>query len=109
MSNEKYTFNEIVDMVTDAMSDWFDNLDEKDIPQPALATIIMAEAMNNLKMAGYCQHNISGIVNDATQQHIDMNAYMTKEEGTEPFPNECEHDDTPSFLEVMEPLSKRLN
>ena len=108
MSNEKYTYDELVNIVIDTMSDWFDNLDDEDIPQPALAIMVMSEAMNNLKEAGYCQHNISSMVKDAVDQHIEMNVDIAKEEGTEPFPNECEHE-KPSFLEVTEPISKRLN
>ena len=74
MTNKKYNFHELVSMVSDTMSDWFDNLDEEDIPQPALAIMVMSEAMNNLKMAGYCQHDISSMVKHATHQHIEMNA-----------------------------------
>ena len=48
------------------------------------------------------------MVTEAVDLYIDMEVFFAKEEGTEPFPNECEHDRA-SFLEAMKPISKKLN
>ena len=109
MSDKKYTYDELVNIVIDTMSDWFDNLDDEDTGHPVLGIMIMSEAMNNLKEAGYCQHDTIDMVTHAVDQYIDIEESYAKENGTEPFPIECEHDDRPSFLEVMEPISKRIN
>ena len=109
MSDKKYTYDELVNIVVDTMADWFDNLDDEDTAHPVLGIMIMTEAMNNLKDGGYCQHHISDMVTDAVDQYTDMEVDFAKEEGRKPFPIECEHDDKPSFLKVMEPISKRVN
>ena len=108
MSNKKYTYDELVNMVTDTMYDWFDNLDDEDTAHPVLGMMIMSEAMSNLKMAGYCQHDTVDMVSNAIDLHIDVEKSYAQEHGTEPFPNECEHDRA-SFLEAMKPISKKLN
>ena len=109
MSDKKYNYDEMIHIVIDTMSDWFDNYEDKEIAHPGLGILIMSEAMNNLKHSGYCQLDISDMVTTAVDQFIDMEVSFAKEEGTKPFPNEYEHDDRPSFLEVMEPISKRIN
>ena len=109
MSDKKYNYDEMIHIVIDTMSDWFDNYEDKEIAHPGLGILIMSEAMNNLKHSGYCQLGISDMVTTAVDQFIDMEVSFAKEEGTKPFPNEYEHDDRPSFLEVMEPISKRIN
>ncbi len=109
MSDKKYNYDEMIRIVVDTMSDWFDNYEDEEIAHPGLGILIMTEAMNNLKEGGYCQHNISGMVQDAVDQYIEMEESFAKEEDREPFPLECEHEDKPSFLEIMEPISKRIN
>jgi hypothetical protein len=49
------------------------------------------------------------MVSNAVDLHIDMEVDLAKEEGRKPFNVECEHDGQPTFLEVMEPISKRVN
>jgi len=110
MSDKKYNYDEMINIVVDKMSDWFDNYEDEDekLAHPALGILIMTEAMNNLKER-YCQHDISDMVSTAVDQYIAMEVDLANEEGREPFDYECEHDDKPSFLEVMEPISKRIN
>jgi len=108
MSDKKYNYDEMIHIVVDTMSDWFENYEDEEMDHPALGILIMTEAMNELKEL-YCQHDISDMVTTAIDQHIDMEVGLAKEEGREPFDDECEHDDKPTFLEVMEPISKRLN
>ena len=72
MSNKKYTYDELVNMVTDTMYDWFDNLEDDAMDHSALAAMIMSEAMNNLQMAGYCQHDTVDMVSNAIDLHIDV-------------------------------------
>ena len=109
MSDKKYNYDEMINIVVDKMSDWFDNYEDEEIAHPVLGIMIMTEAMNNLKEGGYCQHHISDMVTDAVDQYIAMEVDLANEEGRESFDYECEHDDKPSFLEVMEPISKRIN
>ena len=109
MSDKKYNHDEMINKVVDTMSDWFDNFKDEELSHPALGIVIMSEVMNNLKMEGYCQHDISDMVTDAIDEFIDVEVSFSKEEGIEPFPIECDHNDRPSFLEVMEPISKRVN
>ena len=109
MSDKNYNYDEMINIVVDTMSDWFDNYEDEEMAHPALGILVLTEAMNNLKECGYCQHDISSMVQDAVDQYIDMEVSYAKDHGTKPFPIECKHDDKPSFLEVMEPISKRLN
>ena len=109
MSDKKYNSDEMINKVVDTMSDWFDNFKDAELSHPALGIVIMSEVMNNLKMEGYCQHDISDMVTDAIDEFIDVEVDLANEEGRKPFDYECEHDDKPSFLKVMEPISKRLN
>ena len=83
--------------------------EDKEIAHPGLGILIMSEAMNNLKHGGYCQHDISDMVTTPVDQFIDMEVSFAKEDGTEPFSIDCHHVDSPSFLEVMKPISKRVN
>ena len=108
MSDEEHNYDEMINIVVDTMSDWFENFEDEEMDHPALGILIMTEAMNNLKES-YCQHNISDMVTTAIDQHIDMEVDLANEEGRKPFDDECEHDDKPTFPEVMEPISKRLN
>ena len=108
MSDEKYNYHEMINIVVDTMSDWFDNYEDEEMAHPALGILIMTEAMNNLKER-YCQHDISDMTITAVDQYIDMEVDLANEKGWIPFDDECEHDDKPTFLEVMEPISKRLN
>ena len=108
MSDKKYNYDEMINIVIDTMSDWFDNYEDEEMAHPALGILVMTEAMNNLKER-YCQHDISNMVTTAVDQYIDMEVSYAKDHGTKPFDDECEHDDKPTFLEVMEPISKRIN
>ena len=108
MSDKKYNYDEMINIVVDTMSDWFENYEDEEMDHPALGILIMTQAMNELKES-YCQHDISDMTITAVDQYIDIEESYAKENGTEPFPIECEHDDRPSFLEVMEPISKRIN
>ena len=108
MSDKKYNYDEMINIVVDTMSDWFDNYEDEEMAHPALGILIMTEAMNNLKER-YCQHDISDMAITAVDQYIDMEVDLANEEGRIPFDDECEHDEKPTFLEVMEPISKRLN
>ena len=89
-------------------SDWFDNYEDEEMAHPALGILVMTEAMNNLKER-YCQHDISDMTITAVDQYTDMEVDLANEEGRIPFDDECEHDDKPTFLELMEPISKRVN
>jgi len=126
MSKKKYTFNELIPIVTDTMSDWFENLDDDFVAgdgltphtntpdcghsrHPNLAIMIMMEAMSNLKDEGYCQHDIYGAVSNAVREYIGMEVDIAKEEGIEPFSDECEHDDKPSFLEALKHIPNNIN
>ena len=100
--------SDIINIVTDTMFDWFDNLEDDAMDHSALAAMIMSEAMNNLQMAGYCQHDTVDMVSNAIDLHIDVEKSYAQEHGTEPFSNECEHD-RPSFMDAMKPISKKLN
>ena len=108
MSDKKYNYDEMINIVVDTMSDWFENYEDEEMDHPALGILIMTEAMNNLKER-YCQHGISEMTITAVDQYINMEVSYAKDHGTKPFDDECEHDDKPTFLEVMEPISKRLN
>ena len=108
MSDRKYNYDEMIPIVIDTMSDWFVNYEDKEIDHPGLGILIMTEAMNKIK-EHYCQHDISEMVSNAVDLHIDMEVDLAKEEGRKPFNVECEHDGQPTFLEVMEPISKRVN
>ena len=105
MSDEEHNYDEMIHIVIDTMSDWFDNYEDEEMAHPALGILVMTEAMNNLKER-YCQHDISNMVTTAKEI---IEGYLFLEEGTKPFPIECGHDDKPSFLKVMEPISKRVN
>ena len=108
MSDKKYNYDEMINIGVDTMSDWFDNYEDEETAHPALGILIMTEAMNNLKER-YCQHDISDMVSTAVDQYIDIEVNLAIEEDRKPFDYKCEHEDKPSFLEVMEPISKRLN
>ena len=108
MSDEKHNYDEMINIVIDTMSDWFENFEDEEMDHPALGILIMTEAMNNLKES-YCQHDVADMTITAVDQYTDMEVDLANEEGRIPFDDECEHDDKPSFLEVMEPISKRLN
>lgn len=108
MSDEQHNYDEMIHIVIDTMSDWFENFEDEEMDHPALGILIMTEAMNNLKES-YCQHDIADMTITAVDQYTDMEVTLANEEGRIPFDDECEHDDKPSFLEVMEPISKRLN
>jgi hypothetical protein len=108
MSDKKYTYIQLVDKVMDTMSDWFENSDATKISHPSLAIMIMSEAMNKLKENGYCQHDTVDMIQGAVDQYIDMEVTFAKEEGIEPFLDDCGHDnDRISFVEAMKPISKR--
>ena len=105
MSKEKYTYDQLIDIFTDTMDDWFENLNEEveDVP---VAIMIMSEAMNNLKERGFCQHGITDMVVGAVDEFIAMEVSYAKDHNTEPFPIICDHD-RPSFMDTMKPISKK--
>ena len=90
MSDKKYNYDEMINIVIDTMSDWFDNYEDKEMAHPALGILIMTEAMNNLNEAGYCQHDTVDMVSNAIDLHIDVEKSYAQEHGTEPFSNEKE-------------------
>jgi hypothetical protein len=48
------------------------------------------------------------MIQGAVDQYIDMEVTFAKEEGIEPFLDDCGHDnDRISFVEAMKPISKR--
>ena len=126
MSKKTYTYKELIPIVTDTMSDWFENLDDDFVAgdgltphlhtsdcghsrHPNLAVMIMIDALSELKDAGYCQHDIYSAVSSAVKEFIGLEVKFAEEEGIEPFSDECEHDDKPSLMEALKHIPNDVN
>jgi hypothetical protein len=126
MSKKKYTYEELIPIVSETMTDWYENLDDDFVANdegtghahtssclhsrhPNLASMIMINAMFELKDAGHCQHDIYSAISSAVKEYIGLEVKLAEEDGMEPFSEECQHDDKPSLMEAMKHIPDIVN
>ena len=64
MSDEQHNYDEMIHIVIDTMSGWFENYEDEEMEHPALGILILTQAMNELKDCGYCQQAEARVVVD---------------------------------------------
>jgi len=102
MSDKKYTYKEIIPIVSDTMSDWFENLDNDFVGgdgltplthtpncghsrHPNLAVMIMINALSELQDAGYCQHDIYGAISSSVKEFIGLEVKFSEKRALNHF------------------------